>query len=179
MDPKLPNWFGNWVLEPFRNRPVSYCLASSKKSQFCRTVISISFFLTVNDHFHLTLVYTLHLFENGDLLSCLIESITNLPPSRKLQTLSSRFDTSWKVSLMICCCCPSSWKVRMLYNKWSLSENKRRLAWTIIDNLHWCRLEKAKTVIFWVRLLPSFQSIWMYKNCYQTSEKTIVVKYNL
>lgn len=32
---------------------------------------------------------------------------THLPPSRKLQTLSSLFDTNWNVSLMICCCMSS------------------------------------------------------------------------
>lgn len=28
---------------------------------------------------------------------------TYIPPSRKLQTFSSLFETKWKVSLMICC----------------------------------------------------------------------------
>ena len=34
-------------------------------------------------------------------------TFTYLPPSRKLHTLSSRLETSWNVSLMICCCCAS------------------------------------------------------------------------
>lgn len=34
---------------------------------------------------------------------------TYLPPSRKLQTLSSRFDTNWNVSRIICCCMSSFW----------------------------------------------------------------------
>lgn len=32
-----------------------------------------------------------------------------LPPSRKLHTLSSRLETSWKVSLIICCWSSSFW----------------------------------------------------------------------
>lgn len=32
---------------------------------------------------------------------------THSPPSRKLQTFSSRFDTKWNVSLIICCCVSS------------------------------------------------------------------------
>ena len=37
---------------------------------------------------------------------------TYVPPSRKLHTLSSRLDTSWKVSLTICCWTSSCFKKR-------------------------------------------------------------------
>lgn len=50
------------------------------------------------------------------MLSCIQYAILSktvydsyIPPSRKLQTFSSRFDTRWNVSLMICCSVSSLW----------------------------------------------------------------------
>ena len=42
---------------------------------------------------------------------------TYVPPSRKLHTLSSRFETSWNVSLMICCWTSSAWNKSKKYRK--------------------------------------------------------------
>ena len=37
------------------------------------------------------------------------KALMHLPPSRKLQTVSGRLETSWKHSRMICCCISSFW----------------------------------------------------------------------
>lgn len=58
---------------------------------------------------------------------------TYSPPSRKLQTFSSRFDTKWKVSLIICCCVSSLCERKYTFLK-------------MIDNSHCTRLQNTKNI---------------------------------
>ena len=64
--------------------------------------------LNVNIHITLLLCgnWKRHLQETGN---CIV-NVTHVPPSKKLQTLSSRLDTKWNVSRIICCCMSSAWK---------------------------------------------------------------------
>ena len=60
-----------------------------------------------------------HLMNDKWDLSILYPScFTNLPPSKKLHTLSSLLDTRWNVSLMICCCISSFWMMREKKYSW-------------------------------------------------------------
>ena len=104
---------GNLTFFP-RNRPIflRICLWKSREILLFFREISEALPWRVID---LTLIGIIYMQNKifcswPHLIERKIEVITYVPPSKKLQTLSSLLETIWNVSLMIWCCMSSDWK---------------------------------------------------------------------
>lgn len=77
----------------------------------CRSFNSLSLFKTKvhlqQYNFRFRYIVLRHVFKIS-ICQNPTSTCNHLPPSKKLQTLSSRLDTKWKVSRMICCCMSSA-----------------------------------------------------------------------